>query len=134
MTFSPTKYIFFIIAFFLNAFSHSYAQSSNIGIPPITNYSKKLYNAGTQNWDIAQHPNGLVYFANNGGLLEFDGVHWKCYGVSNQTNIRSVAIDKDEKIYVGAQGEFGYFYGNEKGDLIYQSLDDLVARLKTPPT
>jgi ligand-binding sensor domain-containing protein/DNA-binding CsgD family transcriptional regulator len=126
MTFSPTKYIFLTIAFFLNAFSHSHAQPSNIGIPPITNYSKKLYNAGTQNWDIAQHPNGLLYFANNGGLLEFDGVHWKCYGVSNQTNIRSVAIDKDEKIYVGAQGEFGYFYGDEKGDLIYQSLTPLI--------
>lgn len=128
MTFSPVQYIFFTIALFFCAISHSYAQSSNIGIPPITSYSKKTYNAGTQNWDVAQHPNGLIYFANNGGLLEFDGVKWKCYGVSNQTNIRSVAIDEDGKIYVGAQGEFGYFHGDEKGDLIYQSLISIIKK------
>ena len=126
MTFTPIQYFFLISALFLGAFNSIFAQSSNIGTPPITNYSKEIYHAGTQNWDIAQHPNGIIYFANNGGLLEFDGVNWRCYGVSNQTNIRSVAIDEKGKIYVGAQGEFGYFYKNENGELTYQSLVPLI--------
>ncbi len=103
-----------------------YAQSSNIGIPPISNFTKKTYNAGTQNWNIAQSKEGLMYFANNGGLLEFDGVNWQCYGVSNQTNIRSLGIANDGRIYIGAQGDFGYFFPNEIGNLEYQSLLGLV--------
>lgn len=38
---------------------------NTIGIPDIINYPKSNYNAGTQNWDIVQDKNGIVYFANN---------------------------------------------------------------------
>ncbi|HQW84213.1 MAG TPA: hypothetical protein PK987_07130, partial [Ferruginibacter sp.] len=46
---------------------------NTIGLPDIINYSKPLYKAGLQNWDIKQDKNGIVYFANNEGLLSFDG-------------------------------------------------------------
>ncbi|WP_296261033.1 hypothetical protein [uncultured Phocaeicola sp.] len=39
----------------------------------IVNYSRRTYASGNQNWKIRQHPNGWMYFANNKGLLEFDG-------------------------------------------------------------
>ena len=45
---------------------------NTIGLPEIINYSKHIYKAGTQNWDICQDVNGLLYFANNEGLLSFD--------------------------------------------------------------
>lgn len=32
------------------------------------------YNAGIQNWAIAQDERGVMYFGNNSGLLEFDEV------------------------------------------------------------
>ena len=70
------------------------------------------YKGSPQNWDIDQNWQGLMYFANNDGLLEFDGVNWKCYKVSNQTIVRSVKIATDGKIFIGAQGEMGYFEGN----------------------
>src|SRR6188474_197314 len=38
----------------------SFAQSVNIGVPPIWNYSRKVYKAGTQNWDAAQDQSGQV--------------------------------------------------------------------------
>ena len=44
-----------------------------IGIPFVESYAKEEYGYGTQNWDIEQGTNGLMYFANNEGLLEFDG-------------------------------------------------------------
>ena len=51
-----------------------FASSQNtIGLPDIINYSKLSYNAGLQNWDVKQDKNGIVYFANNEGLLSFDG-------------------------------------------------------------
>lgn len=42
----------------------------------IVNYSRRIYASGNQNWKIKQHPNGWMYFANNKGLLEFDGTTW----------------------------------------------------------
>jgi len=106
--------------------SVSLAQSSNIGTPFISNFLKKDYKGSPQNWDIDQSEKGLMYFANNDGLLEFDGVNWKSYKVSNQTIVRSVRIAADGKIFVGAQGEMGYFYGNENGVLIYHSIKHLL--------
>lgn len=129
MTTSIRFYIFLIFSFFLliNANKNQcFAQINNIGTPPTFNYPKDIYNAGTQNWDIAQDKKGILYFANNGGLLIFDGIHWRCQSVTNQTIIRSVKIGTDNKIYVGAQGELGYFYPNEKGALVYHSLKHLL--------
>ncbi len=98
-----------------------FAQSSFIGDLPINNYSKKIYDGGTQNWDVAVSTSGIMYFANNEGLLRYDGVFWKKYPISNQTIVRSLAIVED-RIYVGGQGELGYFDTKENGDLEYNSL------------
>jgi hypothetical protein len=104
------------------------AQSQNtIGIPNILNYSKQEYNAGSQNWGIAQDKRGIVYFANNNGLLSFDGTFWRLYQLPNKTIARSVTIGPEGRIYVGGQGEIGYFFPDERGELKYTSLNKLVA-------
>lgn len=104
----------------------SIGQASNIGIPFTTNYPNDSYQAGTQNWDIAQHPNGFMFFANNNGLLQFDGINWELFPLSNKTITRSLHITDAGRIYVGGQGEFGYFEPNEQGLLIFYSLKDFV--------
>ncbi len=101
-------------------------QSTNIGTPFITNYLNKTYEAGTQNWDIQQHPNGFMFFANNNGLLQFDGINWTIFPLANKTIARSLHITQDERIYVGGQGEFGYFEPNANGLLIFHSLVNLI--------
>jgi DNA-binding CsgD family transcriptional regulator len=102
------------------------AQGINLGIPPVWNYSKKKYQAGTQNWDAAQDSRGVLYFANNEGLLQYDGNTWKCYPVANNTVVRSVSIDPLGRIFVGAQSELGYFLPDERGVLQYHSLLGLL--------
>lgn len=102
------------------------ASQNTIGLPDIINYSKLSYNAGLQNWDIKQDKNGIVYFANNEGLLSFDGKNWKVYPLPNKTIVRSVEIGTDNKIYVGGQDELGYFAPNTNGNLIYYSLTNLI--------
>jgi len=88
----------------------------------IVTYERSVYQAGFQNWKIAQAENGWLYFANSKGLLEFDGVYWNLYPVKNKI-IRSLKII-DKRIYIGANSEFGYFEPNEKGKLIYHSLSE----------
>jgi DNA-binding CsgD family transcriptional regulator/ligand-binding sensor domain-containing protein len=103
------------------------SQKSVIGVPGIKNYTKSEYRSGTQNWDIDQDDNGNVYFANENGLLQFDGLSWQLYKVANCLKVRSVKYDKNSgRIYVGGYSEFGYFESNDKGNLIYTSLSDLV--------
>jgi ligand-binding sensor domain-containing protein len=93
-------------------------------MPFIRNFSTQEYQAGIQNWHIAQDVSGIVYVANNFGLLEYDGSNWEVYQAINGSKMRSLAIDPSGKIFVGCQGEFGYFYPDTTGNLIYTSLAD----------
>ncbi|MEP7145195.1 MAG: triple tyrosine motif-containing protein [Ferruginibacter sp.] len=103
----------------------SFSQNT-IGIPDIVNYTKNIYNAGTQNRCITQDKNEIMYFANYEGLLSFDGSYWKIYPLPNKMAIRSIAIGSDNKIYAGSQADIGYFSPATNGKLIYTSLKYLL--------
>ncbi len=116
------KYFLVLFIFPLHLFSQN-----TIGLPDVTNYTKQQYSAGLQNWDIKQDRNGIIYAANNEGLLSFDGKNWNLYPLPNKTIVRSVEIGFDNRIYVGGQDELGYFAPSENGQLIYQSLTSLLS-------
>lgn len=99
---------------------------NTIGLPDIINYAKPVYKAGLQNWDIKQDKNGIVYFANNEGLLSFDGKYWNNYPLPNKTIVRSIEVGHDNRIYVGGQDEIGYFAAAGNGRLEYHSLIDQI--------
>lgn len=104
-----------------------FANSQNtIALPGIVNYSKNDYHAGTQNWNVVQGAQGIMYVANNEGLLTFDGNKWNKYILPNETIIRALAIGEKGKIYIGAQSEIGYFEPNNNGLLVYHSLSHLI--------
>ena len=107
-----------------------FSQVKNIGLPEIKNFSKVDYKGGTQNWSIDQDSNENIYFANNDGLLQFDGLFWTKYLIPNNRAIRSLKIDSKNRIFVGGYNKFGYFLANEKGKLIYTSISDLLPENK----
>ncbi len=100
------------------------SQSQISGLPFVRIFYPSEYKAGIQNWQIAQDKRGLLYIANNFGLLEFDGNHWEVHGLKNGTKVRSIAIDARGRIYAGGQGDFGYFFPDVHGRLTYISLAD----------
>lgn len=102
------------------------AQIKSIGVPYIKNYEKSEYGAATQNWDIVQDDRGLLYIANNRGILEFDGISWRLYPINNQSIPRCLHVAEDGKIWVGAYNEFGYLKVNDKGAYEYFSIRNLV--------
>jgi DNA-binding CsgD family transcriptional regulator len=102
-----------------------YTQNT-IGLPDVLNYAKETYNAGLQNWDIQQDSNGVIYIANNEGLMSFDGHYWSLYPLPNRTIVRSVAVGHNHHIYVGGQDELGYFAPSANGQLQYHSLTALI--------
>lgn len=103
------------------------AKAQNtIGLPEIINFGKDAYRAGTQTWDIHQDHNGILYFANNSGLLTYNGHYWHLYPMPNETIVRSVQVDPGGRVYVGAQDEIGYFFPGTNGELTYTSLKSLI--------
>lgn len=101
-----------------------------IGLPPIINYTRQQYPGGGQTWDLDMDRNGILYFANNEGLMTFNGQSWKLIPVPNHTRLRSVSADKDGRIYIGAQDDFGYYLPDADGVLRYTSLKPPVTDRK----
>jgi serine phosphatase RsbU (regulator of sigma subunit)/ligand-binding sensor domain-containing protein len=88
-------------------------------------YSPKDYDGHAQNWCIIQDNNGLIYVGNTIGLLIYDGKSWKSIKLNNSA-VKSLDKDQNGFIYYGAQGEFGFLYADNKGNLTNKSLVDLL--------
>lgn len=105
----------------------SLSRGSSIPFSPIVrSYSVSNYNAGIQNWSVAQDERGIMYVGNNKGLLEFDGNRWKLHELPTKNIVRSVYMGEDGKIFVGSFEEFGYFERNSLDSLVYHSLKSEV--------
>lgn len=110
-----------LLVLFMSLWHSVAAQVNHFSTPFIKNYQDEEYKGGTQNWEICQHPNGMILVANNDGLLEFDGTNWQLYSLGQNSMIRSVLTHGD-RIYIGGQGEMGYFSTDNTGLLVYTSL------------
>ena len=93
--------------------------------PPIIKYSSSVYGAGNQSWMISQDDQNYLYFANNDGLLEYNGTNWQLYPTPNETIMRSVKVIGN-KIYTGCYMNFGYWTRQKNGKLKYTSLSDTI--------
>src|SRR5665647_3378677 len=112
---SNQAYIRFLFLFVV--FLFSVLVSSAISGIYIKNYSKQEYQAASQNWSVTQDANGYLYFANNIGLLEFDGITWTLYPAPDGAIIRAVAIDQKNRIFTAGYRELGYWERNPIGRL-----------------
>ncbi len=70
---------------------------------------------------ISQDAAHYMYFANNEGLLEFNGTAWTLYPSPNETIVRSVNVIGN-RIYTGCYMDFGYWERQADGLLKYFSL------------
>ena len=132
-TTKPGPYFAFAWLFLSALTSLARAQApSELGLPYIRNYTPKEYGADIQNWAILQDDRGLMYFGNNLGVLEYDGVFWRRIPLSNNTVVRSLVKDKNGRIYVGGVDELGYLEPDANGDLRYISLRSSIPRDALP--
>ncbi len=104
---------------------HIFAYTQEL--PPILRFTPGTYSAGNQNWMIGQGNDRFLYFANNEGLLEYNGSEWKLYPSPNETIIRSVKV-VGNRIYTGCYMEFGYWTHQNDGTLHYHSLSAKVRK------
>lgn len=109
------------------------AQLNQYGYPFIRNYSPKEYQANDMNYAAAMDSRGIMYFGNTEkGVIEYDGTSWRYIPVSNKSACKSLAVDTNDVVYVGAVGDFGYIAPDQMGVSHYHSLTHLVDTSQVP--
>ncbi|WP_276390961.1 response regulator [Eudoraea chungangensis] len=120
---TPVSFILFLL--FCLSISSSFAQEQ-LGKPLITNYRYQDYGASPSNWWALEDNNGVMYFANGSGILQYDGINWNTIELTRIGGVRSLRKDGNGVIHVGGVGEMGYIETDEKGEYHYKTLLDEI--------
>lgn len=115
--------IFFILILsiiYFSGFSQS-ALETRSGYFPIRSYLPGDFKAQPQIFDVLQSKGGLMYFANQKGVLEYDGNSWRLIEVGKELQVLTLRSISEE-IYVGADGDFGKLVHNQNGSIHFESL------------
>lgn len=115
-------FVFLFVSDFYSQTNESFKLNK---IPLKSHFDSEDYKGGIQNWSFDQDANGILYVANNEGLLEFDGNEWTKYKVPLATKIRVVKVDRENRIFVGGQNQIGYFKNTKKGFEFTSLIDNL---------
>jgi len=94
----------------------------------VISFSQNDYPGARQNWSVSTAGNGIIYFANHSGLLEFDGTNWKLNSQPNLTTMRCVKVMSDSVVYTGGYMELGYWVKGLNGDYSYHSLNQKASK------
>ncbi len=115
------QFIFILCCIFLNCVQ---AQINKLGLPFSEYFPSAEYKGGIQNLEITQSPEGIIYVANNFGMLSFNGTSWDIHRLKLETKCRYLLIGQKGKVYVAGQGDFGYFTIDSTGQYLYKSLSN----------
>ncbi len=94
--------------------------------PYIININRDIYKAANKNWSVAQDERGVMYFGNDIGLLESDGMGWQLHRIPNSPIIRAIAVSSYDTIFTGGFEELGRWDRDISGTLKYTSFKPLL--------
>jgi signal transduction histidine kinase/DNA-binding response OmpR family regulator len=98
---------------------------SEAGIPVIRNFRPADYDAGPLNYVITQDSLGVIYIANESGVLVFDGVQWDLIRLPENSAAHSLCYSNG-KIYVGGYNHLGYLQSDSLGKWTFVSLNRFI--------
>ena len=113
----------------------AHAMRASVAIPYVfvKNYTVDDYKASCQNWGFSLTPDGMLYVANNSGLLAFDGNTWKLYSLPGQEEVTGVT-NYNDTIYTRNETMLGSWTYDKDGILRYHPLDTVPPEVRfTPP-
>lgn len=113
----------------------AHAMRASVAIPYVfvKNYTVDDYKASCQNWGFSLTPDGMLYVANNSGLLAFDGNTWKLYSLPGQEEVTGVT-NYNDTIYTRNETMLGSWTYDKDGILRYHPLDTVPPEIRfTPP-
>lgn len=130
------KLLFGLIFVFLGwgtlwAQTNNQQSISTKGLPLIKNHTLEDYPTLFHNYQITQDTQGILFIANDNGLIEFDGLNWRQYQLPEQIAIKAVAFH-NKRIYVAGNSELGFFEPDKQGHLGFISLAKQIKQFKFP--
>ena len=82
---------------------------------PPKSYRSDDFSASTQNWEIVQAENGLLYVANMGSMLVYDGQDWSTVQQTQNLGIKWLSSNKQGIIFAASAGDLGYIATDSLG-------------------
>ncbi len=110
---------------FLLLFVSQNISAQEIGQLSLKNFSHRDYLGHSQNWAVVQDYRGLIYVANNTGVLEYDGYKWRTISI-NGALARCLDTDNNGRVWVGGQDELGYIAADSTNTMKYFSLTQFI--------
>lgn len=86
----------------------------------VQNYTVGDYKASCQNWGLSVSEEGILYVANNSGLLTFDGNSWRIHELPEQKVISRI-FTKNGRTFTAGSGIQCEWKRNEYGQLQFES-------------
>ncbi len=106
--------------------AQSPVRPAQVGMRFVHNYTVEEYKAADQNWVVIQDLRGVMYFANNNGVLEYDSATWRSILLPNRSPVRALAMDAQGRVFVGGANELGYLAPDEHGQQQFVSLLEFI--------
>ena len=101
------------------------------GRPVARDYRPTEYRGHPQVFGLIQGPQGFLYFANQEGIIEFDGARWTHHAMPS-AQVYELAAGADDRIWAGGNDELGYFTAEPGGGRTYHSIRDLLPAAAKP--
>lgn len=89
-------------------------------LPISKEISAKTFKAHPLIWDMCEDSKGVLWFANNEGLLRHDGSNWHLFKLP--IKLRSIRFDPNDNLYVAGAGDFGKVSLEANGNFSFQSF------------
>jgi serine phosphatase RsbU (regulator of sigma subunit) len=101
---------------------------SQQGNRKIINFSPvHMGNLTPQNWCIASDSLGNIFVGNNKNILHFNGEQWTEIKIPGDPKVEAILIQGD-RVYLGANNQFGYLYLASNGGYNYHSLSQYLPK------
>ncbi|HYC71201.1 MAG TPA: histidine kinase [Opitutaceae bacterium] len=96
------------------------------GTPLMRVWKAEDYGASLLNTRVLVAPSGLVYVANNDGLLEFDGERWRLIPLPREGAARALAADPAGRVWVFGHDDIARLEADDRGELRAAPMLDLL--------
>ncbi|MBL8521622.1 MAG: diguanylate cyclase [Betaproteobacteria bacterium] len=98
------------------------------GTPPIERFSPTI-DIYPQHFCVQQDSTGRVLICSTDGLVEFDSERWRLNRMPNGEIVRSLAVGRQDTVYVGGYNQFGVMRRNAAGRLQFEDLTPKFAAM-----
>lgn len=94
--------------------------AADLAPPPLKNYTLEDYNLQPQNWSITQSRSGQMIFANQGGILRYDGKNWESLQLPDTSALAVTGLGG--RIVAAGYKTIGFLEKTAQGDMGYRPI------------